>query len=85
MTHFHYQIFYELIRKIANSFRKLGLPNFRNHKIVPKFLRFARLSGASVKKKVTVKMIIVCMARVYISHSQIEQNLVLFLGKIQAL
>jgi hypothetical protein len=47
-----------LIRKIANSFRKLGLPNFRNQKIVPKFLRFVRLSGirkvffgASVKKK----------------------------------
>jgi hypothetical protein len=34
-----------LIRKIANSFRKLGLPNFGDHKIVPKFLRFVRLSG----------------------------------------
>jgi hypothetical protein len=46
-----------MIRKIANSFHKLGLPNFRNHKIVPKILRFVRLSGiriffsgASVKK-----------------------------------
>jgi hypothetical protein len=45
MTHFHYRNFYGLIRKTANSFRKLGLPNFRNHKIVPKFLRFVRLSG----------------------------------------
>jgi hypothetical protein len=45
MTHFHYRIFYGLIRKIANSFRKIGLPNFRNDKIVPKFLRFVRLSG----------------------------------------
>jgi hypothetical protein len=55
MTHFYYRNFYELIRKIANSLRKLGLPNFRNHKIVPKFIRNPEVFfGASVKKKVTV-------------------------------
>jgi hypothetical protein len=58
MTHFHYRIFYGLIRKIANSFRKLGLPNFRKSQNCTEIFTVCSVErnpevffGASVKRK----------------------------------